>query len=186
MRVNVGAGPHYAKGWCNVDVVDRPDVGITPDVVASITDLPFEDGEVSHLYAGHCLEHLAIQDGPPSTLDRALREVRRVLAPDGIAAFVGPDVYRALQWWKDGRADWDLVDACLEGPDSGVGVPLEGDEGWVGLYHAWNQNETRLLGFVRDVFPDAEAVSMQSPTLDVFPLVSRVEWQCAIITRPPT
>lgn len=179
LRLNVGAGPHYAKGWVNVDVVSKPEAGIAPDLVASITALPCEAGSVRRLYAGHCLEHLALQDGPPSTFDQAMREVARVLEPQGAAAFVCPDVYRALGWWKDGNAAWELVDACLEGPDDGI----DPGAAWDGCFHAWNCNEARLLALVRRTFPEAVAVPLDSALLDEFPVVSRAAWQCAVITR---
>lgn len=182
MKVNVGCGNHYANGWTNLDVVKIPDAGINPDVVGSIEDLPFGDGEVDFLYAGHCLEHLRIYPDANGTtqFDRGLREIARVLGPDGHAGFICPDVYRAIQWWKEGRAEWNLVDACLEGPDAGI----DPETAWDGCFHQWNCHEQRLLELVQRTFPEAIAVPMSSSFLDPFPLVSRVTWQCAIVIRP--
>lgn len=191
LSLNVGCGPHYAKGWVNVDVVARPEADINPDVVASIINLPYEAHTVHRLYAGHTLEHLSLQNGVDngssspaylSTFDAAMLEVRRVLAPDGVAAFVCPDVYRALDWWKKGNAGWDLVDACLEGPDGGIA----GADAWDGCFHAWNCHEQRLVELVRRWFPEATPVPMDSAALVPFPVVSRVEWQCAVLTRLPS
>lgn len=181
LRLNLGCGTFRASPpWVNVDIVNKPEHNIVPDVVASIADLPFDDGSTELILASHVLEHLAIQDGPPSTLDRALCEVRRVLGPIGRAAFVCPDVYKALHGWKQGSETWELVDACLEGPDGGLHDP----DGWTGIYHAWNCTEARMLGFVRQTFPDAVAVPITSSALDGFPVVSRALWQAAVVTRP--
>lgn len=202
MRLNIGCGPHYAKGWTNVDVVSIPSADINPDVVASIDNLPFDDGSVELLYAGHCVEHLSILPThlPPikigevavpampnqapigllSQFDDAMREIARVLAADGQAAFVCPDVYRAIHWWKEGRAEWNLVDACLEGPDAGIDPATA----WDGCFHQWNCHEQRLLEQVQRTFPNAIAVPMESSFLDPFPMVSRVGWQCAVVIRP--
>lgn len=190
MNVNVGCGTHLAKKpWVNVDLHYDVAAGITPDVVASLTELPFGDGEVRKLYAGHCLEHLSIHNPwhdpvtleiHPSTFDRAMAEVKRVLGAEGVAAFVCPDVYRAITQYREGRADWALVDACLEGPDNGI----DPASAWDGCFHTWNCHEQRLLGLIRRTFPDAIAVPMHSPALDPFPVVARADWQCAVITRP--
>jgi SAM-dependent methyltransferase len=187
-RLNVGCGTHYAKGWTNLDVHRDPAAGINPDVVASITDLSaWGTHSVASVYAGHVAEHLSIHDnhcwGPGesgSTFDQAMAEVRRVLAPNGSVCFVCPDVKRALQWWKEGRADWALVDACLEGPDDGI----DPASAWDGCFHAWNASEERLLGLVRRTFPNARAVPMDSPELAAWPVVSRAGWQCAVIASP--
>lgn len=191
MKLNIGCGTHYASGWINIDLHRDEAANIRPDVVASLDALPYNDGSITRLYAGHCLEHIRIDDaqyldaghvvlGRPSSFDAAMQEVRRVLAPNGIACFVCPDVYKALHWWKDGNADWALVDACLEGPDDGI----DPASAWDGCFHAWNCNEARLLGHVARTFPDAVAVSMESQTLRGFPVVSRAGWQCAVMTRP--
>lgn len=174
--VNVGSGPHLAKKpWINTDLICDEAAGITPDVIAPLQAMPFDDGSVSRLYAGHCLEHIPI--GEPFAA--AMAEVRRVLTPDGVAAFVCPDVYKAIEWYRDGRADWSLVDACLEGPDDGI----DAASAWDGCFHAFNCHEARLLALVAAAFPDACSVAMDSATLAEFPVVSRAGWQCAVVTR---
>lgn len=180
LRLNIGCGPHKRSGWVDVDI----NPAFEPDVVASITDLPYEDGTVDLLYAGHCLEHLSLQndvgDGR-STFTAAMEEVRRVLVPVvGAAGFVCPDVYRAIDWYRHGKAEWSLVDACLEGPDDGVDPSVA----WDGCFHAWNCHEARLAELVRKTFPEAVAVPMDSAELDLFPIVSNVGWQCAVLTTP--
>lgn len=177
MNLNVGVGPHATgNGWVDIDLVHNTDAGIVPDVVGTLAALPFADGSARRVYAGHCLEHIPL-GGP---FDAAMTEVRRVLAADGVAVFVCPDVYRALEWWKDGRAPWSLVDACLEGPDGGI----DPSSAWDGCFHAWNCHQDRLRALVATVFPGAVAVPMDSSALDGFPVVSRAGWQCAVITRP--
>lgn len=177
LRVNVGVGPHYAKGWVNTDLIRDEAAGILPDVIAPLQAMPFDDGSVSLLYAGHCLEHIPL--GAP--FDAAMAEVKRVLAPDGVAAFVSPDVYEAIRWYKDGRADWRLVDACLEGPDDGI----DPASAWDGCFHAWNCHSARLVCVVRATFPDAVAVPMDSSLLNPYPVVSRAGWQACAMTRLP-
>lgn len=181
MNVNVGVG-QYSTGadWVDTDVICRPAENITPDMLASVTALPFACGTVARLYAGHCLEHLSLQDGPPSAFDRAMRETRRVLGPDGVAVFVCPDLDVVLEWWRDGKADRALLDACLEGPDDGIDPAAE----WAGVWHAFNCTATRLLSLVQQTFPDAVTVPIESDLLDGWPLVSRAGWQVCVASKP--
>jgi SAM-dependent methyltransferase len=53
------------------------------DLAADLRELPFEDGAVHLVYASHVLEH--VDDDA-----RAIREIRRVLAPGGIAILPVP------------------------------------------------------------------------------------------------
>lgn len=48
--------------------------------------LPFRNGKMRGIYTEHCLEHVSFE-----VCDFALREFRRVLAPDGVLRIVVPD-----------------------------------------------------------------------------------------------
>lgn len=85
LLLNIGCGDDIKPGWVNVDSYSGP--GVTPDVVADVRRLPFEDCSASHVFLGHMLEHVKWQEVP-----RALTEVRRVLEPTGQLLVVGPEV----------------------------------------------------------------------------------------------
>jgi SAM-dependent methyltransferase len=70
-----------------VNVDHKPGPGV--DVVAPAEDLPFESGSVGYVYASHVLEH--VED-----LDRAMRELHRVLKPGGILLALVPYGLRSL------------------------------------------------------------------------------------------
>ena len=72
MRLNLGSGNEPLPGWTNVDARDVPGV----DVVADVTDLPFEDASADEVLASSLLEHFK---DPYEVLD----EIWRVLAPGG-------------------------------------------------------------------------------------------------------
>lgn len=174
LRVNVGCGQFYATGWENVDRVRNEQVN--PDVVAGLANLPYADATVDRVYAGHVLEHVALD-----AFDAHMAEVGRVLAPTGSACFVGPDVYKVLDDWKHDRCGFDLVMRALEGPDSSCG----GTETWDGSCHTFNASEARVVGMVRRTFPAAYAVPILAAELDEWPVPFRETWQWAIIV-PPT
>ena len=72
-RVNIGCGRNPIKGFVNVDFRRNPGV----DLVADISRLPFARGSLGLVYASHVLEHVV-------HLDDAMREIHRVLRPDGV------------------------------------------------------------------------------------------------------
>ena len=72
MRLNLGSGNEPLPGWTNVDARDVPGI----DVVADVTDLPFEDASADEVLASSLLEHFK---DPYEVLD----EIWRVLAPRG-------------------------------------------------------------------------------------------------------
>jgi hypothetical protein len=100
MKLNLGAGEPFSHAraraypdWIDIDV--RPST--RPTVAADVRRLPFATGSASHVYAGHVLEHLDLDDVPV-----AIREVRRVLRSRGEVLFVGPDVMVAERMHRDG------------------------------------------------------------------------------------
>jgi len=70
------------------------DPSVAPDVVASATDLSaFASGSVSAVWSAHCIEHLYAHDAV-----RALGEFHRVLADDGFACIIVPDLQTIAQF----------------------------------------------------------------------------------------
>ena len=97
--VNVGCGPAGSgrvpamfKDWHQIRVDVDPTVG--PDVVASASDLSaFASGTVSAIWSAHCIEHLYAHEAVA-----ALVEFNRVLADDGVACIIVPDLQTIAQF----------------------------------------------------------------------------------------
>jgi SAM-dependent methyltransferase len=91
--VNVGCGPSLVltrsplfHDWrqLRVDIEES----VQPDVIADLTDLsPIEAGTADALWSSHCLEHLYQHQVPG-----AIGEFHRVLAADGFAVILVPDL----------------------------------------------------------------------------------------------
>lgn len=153
MHVNLGCGDHRHKGWLNVDT----EPSVNPDIVCTLTDLPFPDSSVDRLYAGHVLEHLHLD-----TVPAALAEMRRVLR--GSLCVVGPDL--------------DLATAT--GDEVLIQVVRDGGHRWPGDEHRWPSTGAATLAMVRDVFPTAVMVPVGSLRYTGWPVDSYVDWQFAI------
>lgn len=95
-RVNVGCGEWPLEGWTNLDA----DPAMGPDIVAQVPPLPFGDGELDEVYAGHLLEHLHLDDGKAF-----LRECYRCLKPGGKIGVVVPDVYEVMRRYVNRMPD---------------------------------------------------------------------------------
>jgi predicted SAM-dependent methyltransferase len=154
MQLNLGCWEFAAPGWVNVDVTDQPGV----DVIADVTALPFPDASAHLVYAGHILEHLTYEDQLP----RALREIRRVLSPDGGLMVVGPDLDRARQRFPaEVSAIW---------PGAGADGPMG---------HKWASTVPDTTRALRRASFHVEEMPVASIPR-IWPIVSRVGWQFAL------
>ena len=77
------------------------DPGVSPDIIASITDMAMVDaGSVDAVWSAHNLEHLFAHEVP-----LALAEFHRVLRPGGFALVTMPDLQRAAKLVVQDRLD---------------------------------------------------------------------------------
>lgn len=96
-RLNVGCGAWPLRGWTNLDADPRAHA----DVYATVPPLPYEDGALDEIFAGHFLEHLTVDEA------RAfLAECRRVLRPGGTLGVVVPDTRAVMERWLRGEPSY--------------------------------------------------------------------------------
>jgi predicted SAM-dependent methyltransferase len=114
LRLNLGAGDYPLAEHINIDASPHP--GVT--MVLTVPPLPWPDGTVAEIYAGHFLEHLDLDRGR-----ELLAEAFRVLEPGGALGIVVPDFREVARRyvaqeaapfdWSDGHHDLrDLDDLC--------------------------------------------------------------------------
>lgn len=164
MKLNLGCGDHYAPGWVNVDTVDCPHKA---DIRADITK-PFPSGftGVTHVYMGHVLEHLSMDDAV-----LVLHRVADVLEPGGGLLVVGPDADRAYAMRERG----ELTRREYEGV-------VHGRRAWSGDEHRWMCNEEVIQDLVNRTGRFKWTTPIALDDIPSFwPVVSFVEWQCAVI-----
>jgi SAM-dependent methyltransferase len=143
--LNVGCGPHPAKGWWNTDLVTTDT--IRPDQIVDPGDpFPFDKDTFDRVYLGHVLEHV-----PWERLPAWLAELRRVLRPGGWVMAVGPDALRTIDLYRDGTATRDQLLAVIEGTGAylahlGEYEPIR----WGGDRHHWNCYEQRVVDVLTD------------------------------------
>lgn len=160
MKVNLGCGVYKAEGWYNVDIWP----GCEPDMVADAVTLDLPAGSVKRIYLGHLLEHLVYD----SVYD-LVYNVWRMLEPGGWVCAVAPDLDRVNK----------LTDPLLwEMLQTGSG------EGRTDPYavQRWECTERELVANMQTRFPNAQPVALDAVTPG-FPLVSTVNWQCAVMAR---
>jgi predicted SAM-dependent methyltransferase len=156
LQVNVGCGEFRAEGWINVDMT-KVDGGPQPDIVASALDLPFADGTVDRVYAGHVLEHLM-----PSDAVLAVKEFRRITKPGGEILVVLPDLDVAEERYPD------LVDSVRYGADR-----------WGGDRHLWESRPASFASLLDLHGIDYYRIDLNGLIGSVWPIVAFVDWQYA-------
>ena len=97
--VHLGCGFKYIDGMINTDGNLFRKIDLWLDLR---NRLPFPDGSCRFVYSSHTIEHLF-----PFEAIKLLREVRRVLAPTGIARIAVPSMEHALEVARGRHAeDW--------------------------------------------------------------------------------
>lgn len=96
IKLHLGCGKRYLKGYVHIDLADYPHIDYTHDV----RRLPmFKDRSVGLIYASHVLEYF-----DRSEVTAVLREWHRVLKKGGILRVAVPDLkalLRAYMKYKD-------------------------------------------------------------------------------------
>jgi len=175
-QINIGCGPHYAEGFCNLDVHsgdgNNPDVIVRPD-----TGLAVPEGSLERVYAGHVLEHV-----PWDECVEFLVDIRRALREGGELVVVGPDLQRTLELWKANQLDWHMVDSVWESDDAFMIDPSV--PAWKGARHSWNCTEARVIKLLEAAgFSEIEHRCIQNQQvgdLRDWPIVAYTEWQFSV------
>jgi hypothetical protein len=106
--LHVGCGTYHSEklplmfrmaGWREIRLDIDP--AVSPDVIASITDMQIiSDSAVHAVYSSHNVEHLY-----PHEVPLALREMARVLKPNGFAFIKLPDLQEVSRFIADGKLE---------------------------------------------------------------------------------
>ena len=84
--LNIGCGYVFHTDWINIDMVSTSEHVIACDIRKG---LPFEDDSIDGIYSSHVIEHMKKQEA-----EDVMKEIVRVLKPNGILRFAVPDLER--------------------------------------------------------------------------------------------
>lgn len=164
VKLNLGCGEYYARGWVNVDLNNEKNV--RPDFIADVTQsLPAERGTVERIYAGHLLEHVEYE-----SVVEMLGLWHSYAIPGGMLLVVGPDRDRARKWVSSGTMRQEELD--------GMGVNGTPGNGYAHLWEATESNTPNLLRL--SLWRGVETRTINAVPSS-WPLTSRVGWQFAIL-----
>ncbi|MHA1615089.1 MAG: methyltransferase domain-containing protein [Candidatus Thorarchaeota archaeon] len=96
MKLNIGCGLEYKKGYVNIDAFDNT----VADRLMSVTNLEFDDQFFSHIACIQVLEHL----GAAKSI-YALSEIYRVLTTEGTFLLETPDLVNSFKSFIKGDED---------------------------------------------------------------------------------
>ena len=100
VRLNIGCGPAIKSGWLNIDIDPRLEGAIYMDATQP---LALRDASVDFAYCEHMIEHVKLDDGIAM-----LRELHRVLRPDGMLRIATPEMDKIVGL-KNGKLDAQQV-----------------------------------------------------------------------------
>jgi predicted SAM-dependent methyltransferase len=101
LRMNLGCGPAAAAGWLNCDMLRAPGVDFCTDLRRG---LALASDSVDCIAAIHVLQDLDWGEIQP-----ALRELYRVLKPQGVLRIAAPDLDKAIRAYLDGDGSYFYV-----------------------------------------------------------------------------
>lgn len=156
LQVNLGCGDRYVPGWWNVDLASMP---YAKDEVVDLTgELPWPDGSVVKVYAGHVLEHLTIEDAT-----NLCRRLGHKVMHGGSLMIVGPECDVAEQLLPPGGND--EFGATIESL-------VHGGHRWPGDEHKWRST----VGATQEILSQAGWNVYQTMTM---PEVVQMGWPVA-------
>jgi predicted SAM-dependent methyltransferase len=125
-RLHLGSGRKRVPGWLNVDVM-----GSEHDIDLACGRLPWPDASFSAVVCQHVIEHLELED----ELLPLLREVHRVLRPDGELWLSCPDLEKVCRAYVEDRAAGLAADRRQRMPLQAMppGIPSQHFVNW--LFH---------------------------------------------------
>src|SRR5438270_4825699 len=126
------------------------DPAVQPDVVASITDLSaIPSNSADAVWSAHCMEHLYAHE-----VGRALSEVYRILADDGFACLIVPDLQAVASYIANDRLH-EAVYTSAAGPvtahDIVYGFGSAIAQGRVGMAHRCGFTPTMMIQRLQEV-----------------------------------
>jgi SAM-dependent methyltransferase len=180
--VNAGCGPlggarlpALFDTWQQLRVDLDP--GVQPDIVASVTDLsaiPSESADA--VWSAHCVEHLYAHE-----VSRALGEFYRILADDGFACIVVPDLQAIASYIAADKLHAPIYTSAA-GPISahdmvyGFGVAIA--QGRVGMAHRCGFTPSLMVSRLQEL-PFGEILVRRRPSaLELVAVVRKkvVDW----------
>jgi len=106
IKLNVGCGTDYKKGWINID--NNTDENIESDKLDLDWDmrnpLPFDDNSVDFIFNEHFFEHLT-----PDEARSAMTDLMRILKPGGVMRIAMPDLEDIVDHYLNVPLDKDPV-----------------------------------------------------------------------------
>src|ERR671915_1007 len=96
-RLHWGCGSWQPDGWINSDRKEGPGIDISCDI---LDGLPLDTGSIDYAVSIHALEEVPYPDLVP-----VLKELRRVLKPNGVLRLSLPDLDAAIRAYL--RKDYD-------------------------------------------------------------------------------
>ena len=116
-RLQFGCGAFPAEGWINTNLTPGPGIDLSGDVRDG---LPIPSESIQYIASMHALVELPYLDVVP-----ALRELHRILVPEGVLRLGLPDLDRAIDAYRAGdRSYFNVPDDEIASIDGKLAVQM--------------------------------------------------------------
>lgn len=112
LKLHLGCGKRYLKGWYHIDAIDHPNVQMVADVSKLDT---FPDGVADEIYASHILEHINRHQ-----VVNVLKEWKRILKPNGILRIAVPNFEAVVEHYNEHKNLSVIMGLLYGGQDSAL------------------------------------------------------------------
>ncbi len=87
VKLNIGCGTDYKKGWINIDNNSDNNIENLDLNWDLLNPLPFDDNSADFIFHEHFMEHLSVEEA-----QAVMKDLMRVLKPDGVMRIAMPDL----------------------------------------------------------------------------------------------
>jgi ubiquinone/menaquinone biosynthesis C-methylase UbiE len=137
--MNWGCGDVHPDDWINVEMVTLPGVDICSDIREG---LPLREASIEYITSQHALQALRIEE-----MYYALRELRRVLEPDGVLRLCLPDFDKAIAAHQSGGTEHQWCWDWNSHSGNFIGRIIDCNENRTPLTADWTEELLRVSGF---------------------------------------
>ncbi len=135
LSINLGSGGKGLDGWVNVEMRRSVDTALVLDIRRP---LPFANGSASRVLAEHVLEHVEFR----AEALNLVKEVYRVLEPEGTFRVIVPDCERFLKAYSDGDKEaWQVLGWDMDALSDDIYTPMHI------INHVIQQEGEHLFGY---------------------------------------
>lgn len=104
IKLNIGCGTDYKKGWINIDNNSDNNIVKLDLYWDLLKPLPFEDNSVDFIFSEHFFEHFTVDES-----QKIMKDMLRILRPGGVMRIAMPDLEMVVDHYLNVPVEKDPI-----------------------------------------------------------------------------